>query len=226
MFTSTRAVLAKSLADFKRSVYIIGIIANLFYVLSIAYAIFDKNGLIYVNIPMLAISVAYFVFYIVAYRHFEGKRIKRKISEINRWFKIFAHTLTLIVTVYSLYAATEKPHFLSVLFAVLTTVSWLFQIISSLTIRFFEVRAELLIAAIEEDTEGIRRPINAVSSVISKIKGEEPRESKPQASGRIKEKIKKIKEDFVAKKKAEKLARKQKRGAKIEASDEKETANK
>ena len=226
MFTSTRAVLAKSLEDFKRSVYIIGIISNLFYIFSIVYAIIDKNGLIYVNIPMLVISVAYFIFYIVAYGHVDGKRIKRKIAEINRWFKIFAHTLTLVVTVYSLYAATEKPHFLSVLFAVLTTLSWIFQIVSSLTIRFFEVRAELLIAAIEEDTEGIRRPINAVSAVISKIKGEEPREQKNQASGKIKEKIKQIKEDFIAKRKAEKLARKQNRGAEKENSEEKETANK
>ena len=225
MFTSTRAVLSKSVADLKRSVYIICLITNLFYVLSIAYAIFDKNGRLYFNIPLLAISLIYFTFYAIAYCHYDEKKVKRSVVSANRWFKILCHTLTLVVTVYSLYAATEKPHFISVLFAVLTTVSWIFQVLSFLVVRFFELRVELLSAALEEDTEGIRRPINAVSSVLSKIRGEEL-EQKPETSEKIKGKIKKIKEDFIAKKKAEKLARKQKLGVENENSEEKETANK
>ena len=225
MLTCTKAVLAKSLEDFKRSVYIMCLISNLIYVVSIAYAIFDKNGRLYFNIPLLAISVIYFVFYAISYYRFYEKKIKRSVVIANRWFKIAAHALTLAVTIYSLYAATEKPHFLSVLFAALTTISWLFQVLSFLIVRFFEVRMELLSAAFEEDTVNIRRPINAVGAVISKIKGEEP-EPKPEMSDKIKEKVRKIKENFIEKKKAEKLARKKKSSVETESYEEKETANK
>lgn len=222
MFTSTRAVLWKFLSDFKRAVYIASIFMNLFYVLTVFYAIIDGNGLLYVNIPLLAVSLAYFVFYIIAYRRPGGKRVKKRVASANRYFKIVAHTLTLGIAIYALYTATEKPEFLSVLFAALSAISWIFQISSALIIHFFEVRIELLAYAFDEDTAGIRKPINAVSAVVSRLRGEIPNEPKPEADERVKSKMQKIREGFLSRKKADKLARK----AKKEDPRERETANK
>ena len=89
-------------------------------------------------------------------------------------------------------------------------------------IHFFEVRIELLSAAFDEDTEKYRKPFSAVSSVVDRIRGEEPREPKPDTPERVKRRVEKIKNKFLAKKKEEKEARKAK---KAEHSD-RETANK
>ena len=222
MLTNTRAVLWKFLLDFKRAVYTVSIVMNLFYVLTVSYAIIDGNGLLYVNIPLLAVSLAYFVFYIIAYRRPGGKRVKKRVARINRYFKISAHTLTLGIAVYALYTATEKPDFLPVLFAALSTVSWIFQVVCALIIHFFEVRIELLAAAFDEDTEKIRKPFNAVGAVVDRIRGEASREPKPETSERVQNRVKKIRERFLAKKESEKQERK----AKASASREHETANK
>ncbi len=224
MLTNTRAVLWKFLLDFKRAVYISGIVLNLFYVLTLSYAIFDGNGLLYVNIPLLAFSVAYFVFYIIAYRRPDGKRVKKRAARINRYIKLAAHTLTLGVAVYALYAATEKPEFLTVLFAALSAISWIFQISCAMIIHFFEVRLELLAVAFEEDTAGIRKPINAVSAVMSRLKGEEPPEPKPDADERTRSKLQKWRASFLNRKKEVKRAVIKRRRPK--ESEERETANK
>jgi hypothetical protein len=222
MLTNTRAVLWKFLSDFKRGVYASGIVLNLFYVIAMAYATVSGTGLLYVNIPLLAVAVAYFIFYIIAYRRQGGKAVKKRVARINRYIKIAAHTLTLGVAVYALYTATEKPEFLSVLFAALSAVSWIFQISCAFIIHFFEVRIEELAYAFDEDTEKYRKPFSAVSSVVDRIRGEEPREPKPDTPERVKRRVEKIKNKFLAKKKEEKEARKAK---KAEHSD-RETANK
>lgn len=222
MLTNTRAVLWKFLYDFKRAVYFASIVMNLFYVLAVFYSTLEGNGLLYVNIPLLAVSLAYFVFYIIAYRRPDGKRIKKRVARINRYFKIAAHTITLGIAVYALYTATEKPEFLTVLFAALSAVSWIFQIVSALIVHFFEVRIEDLAYAFDEDTAGIRRPISAVSAVVSRLKGEGLPEPKPEADERVKSRVQKIRDKFLAKRDAEKTARKSKQAG----SCERETANK
>ena len=222
MLTNTRAVLWKFLSDFKRGVYTSGIVMNLVYVIAMSYAVASGTGLLYVNIPLLSVAAAYFVFYIIAYRRPGGKAVKKKVARINRYIKIAAHTLTLTVAVCALYTATEKPEFLPVLFAALSAVSWLFQVVCALIISFFEARIEELAYAFDEDTALIRKPFSAVSSVVDRIRGEEPREPKPEAPERVRNRVEKIRNKFVAKEKEEKEARK----ARKEQARERETANK
>ena len=117
ILTNTRAVLWKFLEDFKRNVYVFSIFMNLFYVITVAYAIIVGNGILYVNIPLLVAAVAYFVFYIIVYRHPYEKRVKKKVARINRYLKLAAHTLTLGIAVYALYNATESSGFVAVFLA-------------------------------------------------------------------------------------------------------------
>lgn len=196
ILTNTRAVLWKCLLDFKRGVYTVGIIMNLFYVLSVLYSTVSGSGFVYLNISLLVLSVAYFVFYIIAARP-DVKASKKGIARINRYIKIAVHTLTLGVSVYALYTATEKPEFLSALFASLSVIAWIFQVVSAVMIRFFEVRINLLTLAFNEDTKRIRKPFNAVGTVVSRIKGEEASEPKPEPSEQAKGKIKEWRERFI-----------------------------
>ena len=203
MLTNTRATFDKIFMDFKRFSYYLSIFFNCVYILSMVYALFSGTGMLYIKIPLLVGAVVYFFFYIFTYWKKEKGREKKAAKKVYRWFKILMNFVTLLITVYGIYVATEKVNVISVLLAVASVISWLFEITTALIIEFIDSRKKMILAAIAMDLEPVTKPVNAVGNTVRKIVGKEPQEPKT-VSEVMEHRINKIRESFVEKRKLKK----------------------
>ena len=65
MLDYTRVALNQIISDFKKIAYIAGVATQILYILYLIYAIAANTGILWVNIILLTLSVAYFVFSLI-----------------------------------------------------------------------------------------------------------------------------------------------------------------
>lgn len=210
MFSNTRAAFDKILCDIKNFCFSIGIILNTVYIFSMVYAIVDGRGFLPLNIAFLVAAVAYFVYYIVTYWNKSKKSEKKRVKNVYNAIKFFASTVTLAITVYSIYVGSEQINFISLLLAVISVLSWVFHVISRLIIMFLESRKELIINAFNMDMQPVAAPVNAVNSFVKRISGQDEPEELFHVSEKAKSKINKIRSHFFDKKNKEKEEKRKK----------------
>ena len=75
MLDYTIVATKKTVDDIKRFTLVFSILTQILYIAYLAYALISNVGFTWLNIPLLAVSVAYFVFYLVI-RGKNGKKIK------------------------------------------------------------------------------------------------------------------------------------------------------
>ena len=199
MLTNTRATFDKIFMDFKRFSYYLSIVFNCIYILSMVYALCSGAGTLYVKIPLLVGAVAYFFFYIFTYWQKEKSKEKKTVKKAYRWFKILMNFLTLTITVHGIYVATEAVNVISVLLAVASIISWLFEVTTALIIEFIDSRKNMIVSALAMDFAAVSKPVNAVEDAVRKIVGKEPKERKT-ISEVMERKINKIRETYLEKK--------------------------
>ena len=111
--------------------------------------------------------------------------------------------VSLAITVYGLYIASEEVTVLSLFLAVMSIISWIFGVTTAFIIEFIESRKNMIVTALAMDFEPITKPVNTISNAVRKITGKEPKE--PQTvSEAMEQKINKIRDKFVEKRKAKK----------------------
>ena len=145
MLNNTIATFDKIFMDFKRFAYWMSIVFNSVYILSMVYALISGAGKLYVKIPLLVGALAYFFFYIFTYWKKEKSKEKKAVKKAYRWFKILLNFVTLLITVYGIYVATEDVNVISVLLAVVSVITWLFEITTALIIEFVDNRKDMIL---------------------------------------------------------------------------------
>ena len=205
MLTNTRATFDKIFTDFKRISYYMGILLNSVYLFTMIYAIALDRGSLYLNIAMLAAAVGYLVFYLFTFWKNEkvNKSQKKKTKRIYRFARLIMSCVSLAITVYGLYIATEKVTVISLLLAAMSIISWIFGVTTAFIIEFIESRKNMIVTALAMDFEPITKPVNTISNAVRKITGKEPQEPKT-ISEAMERKINKIRDKFVEKRRAEK----------------------
>ena len=113
MLTNTRATFDKIFMDFKRFAYYLGILLNSVYIFSMIYAIALDRGILFVNIAMLTAAVGYLAFYLSTY--WKNDENKKKIKRIYRFAKLIMSCISLAITVYGLYIASEEVTVISLM---------------------------------------------------------------------------------------------------------------
>ena len=199
MLTNTRATFDKIFMDFKRFSYYFSIVFNCVYILVMVYALVVGAGNLHINITLLLGAVAYFVFFVLTYWTNEKNKEKKAVRRIYRCFKLLMSCISLSITVYGLYIATEEVNIISVLLAALSFISWIFGIVTTVIIEFVESRREMLLAALAMDFEKVSKPVNTISNAVRKITGKEPKEAQT-VSEAMERKIDKIRENYLEKK--------------------------
>ena len=79
MFDYTQAAAKQIAADFQKVLYIISVCSQAVYIGYLLYALFAGAGVLWVNIVLLAISSAYFAFFLITTkcgRHPSGAKAK------------------------------------------------------------------------------------------------------------------------------------------------------
>ena len=140
MLDYTIVATKKTVEDIKRFTLVFSILTQVLYIGYLVYALVLNLGFSWLNIPLLAVSVAYFVFYLVI-RGKNGKKIKeagKNIRHSFKFIKISAASFNLAVLLYSIWAFPEEVEPISIVFATLMTVVWVLQLVFELICIFAE----------------------------------------------------------------------------------------
>ena len=185
MIDYTRAAIDKTLNDFKRFGFVFNIVIELLSISYLIYATIAGVGFIYANIALAAVSLAYLIFYIIVGRDSEKKKMYTSTKSGYKIFKIAVHTLTLGVTVYGIYIATDEPSFISIVMAAATTLGWSINLLVTFSVSYLAAKANFIVRAIEADIEEAKRPVEKVDNLIKKIRGEEIKPKDPPDKTRV-----------------------------------------
>ena len=211
MLIYTRATLDKIVTDIKRFSRFFSIATLAFSIGYMIYAMACGVGVLWVNICLTAISVAYMVIYIMTVEKKDrmSKDVKRYSTHAFKCTKIVLKAYTVGLAIYGIYIASEKADTIAIILAMVNLCVWGLQVMLELVSLVVERYKELLIASIQADVEQITKPVKTVIDTVKVFTGREPTPSQVPLSKR------KILEDIVigfknkkAKQKAEKKAEK------------------
>lgn len=175
------------------------------------FVIFTKTGIFAINIALVLLFLTYSILNFVTWTN-NPKRAKRVVRKSYKVIVLSIRLFTLASMVYGIYNATTDVSALSILFATLMIVFWVFQVFLELFIHILEEKIDIILAGWNKDVEDIKKPITNVKKVIKRIKGqpipEEPKKSKELL--RLEQKIKEN-EKNAQKKSQRKVTRPEKR---------------
>ena len=181
MLEYTKVVLNQTIDDIKKIAMVASFVTQGVYITYLIYAIAAGAGILYVNVPLLAISVAYLAFSIVMERKKKSKsldKIKIKAKESYKIAKYIILIPALISAIITLATIDSDNITFSLLFTVLMIFTYMTSILLSVITKVVEQRLAMFEVAIKADFEPI---VNAYNT-IRKFKGERVEDSAPDKS--------------------------------------------
>ena len=232
MLDYTQAAIRQIAADFQKVLYAVTVFSQAVYIGYLIYALCAGAGVLWVNIVLLAISVAYFVFFLITTKcgrqpgGAKAKIVQKTGKRVYKYCKLFIKIYPLALTIYGLYQTTEKVSFLALLLICFMIIGWILQIVFEVFGAIFSNRFALIMDGVKADVEEIKRPVAAVGNFFKKITGKEVetpaeptknqlklREKVEQFRAERKEKRELKKQEYKAKKAAEKQEKIDKKAA-------------
>ena len=181
MLEYTKVVLNQTLDDIKKISLIASFVTQGIYISYLIYAICASLGILYVNIPLLLISLAYMAFSIVMEKKTHNKtdsKIKAKTKEAYKVAKYIILAPTLITSIITLATLENDNITFSLLFTVMMIFGYIASVLMLIITKSVENRFALFMVAIKADMEPV---INAYNT-FRRFKGERVSESAPDKS--------------------------------------------
>jgi hypothetical protein len=178
MLEYTKAVFNQTIDDLKRISLVASFATQGVYIAYLVYAISVNVGRLYINIPLLVISLAYLVFTIVMERKTERRsnsKIRTKAKEAYRIAKYVILLPALISSVITLATLKSDHVTFSLLFTVMMILGYVLSILMLVITKVVENRFALFMVAIKADFE----PVMNAYNTFRKFKGERINESTP-----------------------------------------------
>ena len=152
----------------------------------------------YANIILLSLFIGYTIFDFIVSD--EGnKMIKKVVRRTVNWLKISIKAFTLLVLIYSIYAATTDATAFSIIMATLMIIVWVLQVLLELVITVFEDEKDLVLAGIKKDIDDIKRPVSDVGNFFRRVTGQEVNvyeEDEPREIKILKKRMEKRKQNY------------------------------
>ena len=177
MFDYTRSILDKIINDIKKTARVFMIFTQLATIAYLIYALIAPAGYIWVNIPLLALSIAYFVIYIILTSEkweetkTETSKRRRALAKARNVFarsKLIVNFFPMLGVLYSLATASTHATPISTILSLLPVLGWVLQLIFEIIRMIIDKYKTLLGYAVKKDTERIVKAYNALSKFISK----------------------------------------------------------
>ena len=225
MLDYTKAAVKKTVDDFKRLDYIRNIVTQVLYIGSLIYVIVAASGALWANILLLALSAAYFVFFLVitaGEKSKAKKKAKKLATKIFKRCKQLVKLLTTIVMVYGVCVTTKNVTPFAVVLAAFMIVGWLLQIVFDIIFHLFIKKANLLIEGVKADMQTAVKPVKSVGNFFKKLTGKkvEPEPEKNKERIWLDNKVAENKAERAEQKRLEKERRKNGEPIDDEPSDE------
>lgn len=219
MLDYTKAAIKKTVDDFKRVDFYRNVLTQLLYILYLSYALCTNAGKQWANIPLLILSVAYFIFFMIMSHGETSKKKKQTKTIVTRIFKRckqLIKLLTLIVMLYGIYATTQRVSPFSVILSAMMIVGWILQIVFEIILRIFVGRVQFIFEGLEADYEKLVQPAKTVGNFFKRLTGQpvEPEKARSKNKLWLDKKLAQNKAEKAAKREEKRRAKKQ---AKIDA---------
>ena len=185
MFDYTKAAFDKTINDFKRLDYIRQVLTQLVYIAYLIYALIAAKDFLWANIPLLVLSVAYFVFFLYATTGKKQSRAKDTVQTVYKYCKRLIKLFTLGVTVYGFFLTANNVTPISLLFVALMIVGWILELVFDLIGRLFINRVNLFKAGLDADYHELMKPAKTVGNFFKKITGQEIEPEQEPTKNRI-----------------------------------------
>ncbi|MBQ8291258.1 MAG: hypothetical protein IJX88_01935 [Clostridia bacterium] len=188
MLDYTKAAFNKTVEDIKKCTFLFSIVAHVFTIAYLLYTIIARSGALWANIALLAITVAYFVFFLILSRGETSKTKKRVKSTVTRIFKrckLFIKFLTLAVLVYGVYVTAGNVQPLSVVLLAFTLVGWVLQVLLEIVSTVIERRVKFFLEALEADWQTMTAPIKTAGNFFKRLSGKEIEEAPEPTKNRL-----------------------------------------
>lgn len=176
MLEYTKTVFNQTIDDLKRISLVASFVTQGVYIAYLIYAISVNVGKLYVNIPLLVISLAYLVFTIVMERKTQKKsdsKIRTKAKEAYKIAKYVILLPALISSVITLSTLKSDHITFSLLFTVMMILGYVLSVLILVITKVVESRFALFMVAIKADFE----PVMNAYNTFRKFKGERVIES-------------------------------------------------
>lgn len=223
MFDYTKTAVNKIVADFKKFFHRFSVCAQIVYIAYLIYALFANTELWIINTILLVISVAYFIFFLIATAKDADKKLKKRVKTIFTRCKQIIKLFTLGVMLYGIWQTSTHVDPLSVILTALMIVGWVLQILFEVIFTFFLNKVNFVWEAVQADREEITKPVKNIGNFFKRITGKEIEEEKEPTKNRllldgmVEEYREKKSEEKDAKKRAKKQAKLEEKIAKKQA---------
>ncbi len=217
MLDYTKTVIQKIKSDFNALVALFQFATQIFYMLYLVYALLKGTGILWVNLVLLGLSVAFFAFSVcMKIGKFEpSKQANKRVKQVYTWSKRVIKLYPIGLMTYTVYATTQSVDTLSVILTALMIVGWVLGIVFELITYFLVSRFEFILEGVKADFEGFSK----VGNFFKRLKGEEVKEPLPPTKQRrwLDEKVAQTRAERAQEKEERKAqAKQQKRQAKID----------
>lgn len=208
MLDYTKAAVKHTVEHIKKLDYARNIATQLLYIAYLVYTLIAKVGSQIANGILLALSVAYLIFFLYVTKVKTEKSLKRTGKNLYKHAKRLVKLFNLGVAVYGICITAKHVTPLALLFVAFMIVAWVLQIVFEVLLRAIAKKAQFILEGLEEDYKQLTKPVKTVGNFFKKITGKEVQEEAPPSENVIilQEEVQKEKE----RKRAEKQAKKKK----------------
>ena len=169
IFIYTRAATLKIYNDLKRFIFIFSASMQALYIGYLVYALAVGVGILFVNIALMALSVAYLAFMTV--QHVRQSKLPKntveKVGKAYRWSRICIKAFTLGATLYGIHIAATKVNTVTVILAALTAIAWMMSVLFELVKIIFERYYELIESAFAKDMYPIKKKLSILPGITA-----------------------------------------------------------
>ncbi len=177
MFNYTIAAFKKTVKDCENLLYWTGFFAQIVYLVYLLYAIFTSAAIIQIiNICLGALSLAYFIFFLVLTKAGKDKDAQKKgkvFKEVFAWIKRAVRLYTLGVMVFGIFQTIKTVSPLSVILSVLMVATFILEIAFALMTYIVKTRLSIFLTAIMHDIRPVTETTRNVGNFFKRLKGEE-----------------------------------------------------
>lgn len=173
MFDYTRAAFRKIVDDFKKIDFIRCVLTQGVYIAYLIYTLCIHSGRLAVNIALLTLATAYFLFFLYMKIYGVQKQIKATVKQAYKWSKRLVKLFNLGITIYGLSVTANHFTPLSLILASLMIVGWVLEILFEVVFKFFLRKAKFIMAGMEADYKQVTKPVATVGNFFKKLSGKE-----------------------------------------------------
>ncbi|MBR2341622.1 MAG: hypothetical protein IKA72_04370 [Clostridia bacterium] len=186
MFDYTKMILEKTIKDVKAVAYVSNIATQAMYIIYLVYALIAQTGFWYVNALLLALSTAYFLYFLHSSNHeAKNKNLSKKIRKLYARIKQAVKFFPLAVALYSLCLTVENVNPFTLISTAFMLITWLLQLIFDVLGAIIGNRIELFKEAIEADVNEIAKPVKSVGNFFKQVTGQEVQAPKAPSKNRV-----------------------------------------